>query len=64
MNILEPDGKVDQDGNSIELKPTKDEPFRGIGMLEFRERFDEIINFYALKSLNKKQYYDDIIENR
>lgn len=42
----------------------KDEPFFGIGMMEFRQRFDEIIEFYLKKKKNKKDYYDDIKEHR
>ena len=48
--ILKADIEVDSDGN---VKPIvivkKDEPFKGIGMMEFYERFDEIMDFYMNK---------------
>lgn len=45
----------------------KDEPFRGIGMLEFYNRFDEIMEFYKNKNRSKPDsmlYYNDIMANR
>ena len=42
----------------------KEEPFFGIGMIEFVERFDEIMDFYLKKKPNRKIYYDDIYEHR
>ena len=42
----------------------KDEPFFGIGMIEFTERFDEIMDYYIKKYPNKKSYYDAIYESR
>lgn len=44
----------------------KDEPFFGIGMLEFHRRFDEIMDYYLKKKPNqkKKEYYTEIYENR
>ena len=42
----------------------KDEPFFGIGMIEFTERFDEIMDYYIKKYPNKKSYYDAIYEAR
>ena len=43
----------------------KNEPFIGIGMIQFREKFDEIMNYYfnLKKSNNGKLYYDDIYSN-
>ena len=64
MNIINPVDKKDEDGHEVEIKRPKDEPFFGIGMLDFYERFDEIIAYYASKKPNKKDYYDDILENR
>ena len=52
---------VDQDGNYLPIQPTKkDEPFAKIGILEFHDRFEEIINFYYAKKKDKT-YYDDIM---
>jgi DNA-directed RNA polymerase beta' subunit len=42
-----------------------DETYTGIGMMEFRERFDEIMAYFLEKNkYNKKEYYDDIMENK
>ena len=48
----------DADGN------IKDEPYFGIGMIEFVNKFDEIIDYYIKKKPAKKQYYEDIIAHR
>lgn len=47
-------------------RPAKiDETFAGIGMMEFTERFDEIMAYFKEKNKNKKiEYYNDIMENR
>lgn len=66
-NIIEYKKNINIDGNSEDLETTKDEPFMGIGMIEFRNRFDEILEFYRIKNKsnkNKHMVYDDIIENR
>lgn len=45
----------------------RDEPFYGIGMLEFYLRFDEIMDYYLNNSSNKaakKKIYDKIYEDR
>ena len=50
----------------IKREPTPDNPFVGIGMIEFRHRFDEIMDFY-LKKLpngNKLDQYMHIMSNR
>lgn len=63
--IIKPDIQVDSNGNEIPLIPVnKDEPFRGIGLLEFHERFDEIMDFYMNKYRTKPEkriYYDDLM---
>ena len=64
MNIITPDDKKDEDGHDVEIKRSKDEPFKGIGMIDFHDRFDEIINYYALKKPNKKEYWDNILMDR
>lgn len=47
-------------------KPPKiDTTYAYIGMMEFYNKFDEILEyFHAKKKNDKKEYYDDIIENR
>ena len=59
-NILAIKNKKDQDGNEIVTVSHKDEPFAGIGMIDFYERFDEIIDYYAMKKPLKAQYAEDI----
>jgi hypothetical protein len=65
QNILWYNPEVDQDGfrSDSEFKPS-DEPFFGIGMMAFYERFDEILGYYYAKNPKKKEYYDEIMENR
>lgn len=64
-NILNYDPEVDQHGFETEcsFKPDK-EPYYGIGMIEFYNRFDEILNYYYSLNPKKKDYYDEIMENR
>lgn len=67
-HILKYDDYKNRDGYSLAYNPrrTNDEPFYGIGMIEFMNRFDEIMNFYLAKNKNSKlNYYNDImITNR
>jgi hypothetical protein len=64
-NILNYSPEVDQHGFSreCEFKPDK-EPFYGIGMIEFYNRFDEILDYYYNLNPKKKDYYDEIKEYR
>ena len=65
QNILYYNPEVDQDGFRKECTfNPPDEPFFGIGMMAFYERFDEILNYYYAKNPKKKPYYDEIMENR
>ena len=50
--------------NTGEASPYDDEPFFGIGMIAFVERFDEIMKYYLQKKPAKQEYYDDIMSNR
>lgn len=43
---------------------SKDEPFFGIGMIDFIARFDEIMNYYLDKKPSRVQYYEQIMANR
>lgn len=63
-NILNVEKPKDEDGHEIEVTPPSDEPYYNIGMLEFRDRFDEIMKFYINKKKNKMAYYEDIINHR
>lgn len=62
--IIKPIDEKDQDGFTIETERSKDEPFLGIGILEFKDRIDEILEFYVTKNKNKVEYYEDIMENK
>lgn len=68
--ILDYNVEKDIDGHIIQnTEVNKNEPFRGIGMIEFKERFDEILDFYrtinrAKTGSKKEEYYQDIKENR
>lgn len=57
-NIIIPNRDKDADGN------VKDEPFFGIGMMEFQRRFDEVIDYYIKKKPGKQTYYEDIMAHR
>jgi len=60
--IIEPDIQVDSNGKEIKREEPikKDEPFMGIGILEFKERYDEILEFYNNKYPAKATYYNDL----
>jgi hypothetical protein len=64
--IIEPEVNIDMNGavitNAVPKK--KDEPFRGIGIIEFHNRFEEIMNFYLARYPNKKNFYDDIMQHK
>lgn len=61
--IIEPIVEVDSNGAIIPTVSTKkDEPFKGIGLMEFKERYDEILAFYLNKYPQKKLYYDDLMK--
>lgn len=62
-SIIKPIDEVDQDGHPIQKEKPKDEPFYGIGMFEFKERYFEILDYYLSKSPGKIDYYNDLKEN-
>ena len=64
MNIITPVHKKDEDGHDIPIIPPKDEPYFGIGMMDFHDRFDEIIEYYREKRPNKMDYYENIIDDK
>ena len=61
--IIEPIVIVNSDGLIIsigEMNPKKDEPYKGIGMFKFREKYDEILDFYLNKYPAKQLYYNEL----
>ena len=65
FNIINMDDKKDQNGFSMEITDTpKNEPFYGIGMIAFHERFDEILDYYGKLYPNKREYYNQIVQDR
>lgn len=64
INIIMPVDKKNEDGHEIAYDPPKDEPFFGIGMLDFHQRFDEIMEYYRTKKPNKIEYYENIMLDR
>lgn len=63
MNIITPIDQKDEDGQEVVIENSKDEPYKGIGLLGFKEKFFEILEFYRYKRANKQDYYTDIISN-
>jgi len=67
-HILAYAAEKDQDGHVTDtgVTKTKDEPFAGIGMMEFKERFDEVIEFYArsITTKKKREQYHEILDNK
>lgn len=63
-NILKFVDEKDEDGHSREIIRPKNEPFLGLGILGFKENFDEVIEYYYKKNPNKKDYYLDIMREK
>lgn len=65
QNMLFFASETSQDGHLIGVanKPA-DEPWYGVGMIEFYNHFDEIMEFYLKKDKKKKPIYDDIMADR
>lgn len=64
-NMLNYSGKFDQDGHELPLDNfPQDQPYFGIGMIDFHDKFDEIMEYYLRKYPKKKPVYDHIMENR
>jgi hypothetical protein len=64
-NIIKYEDAKDQDGHIIKNKVSKGhekDPFFGIGMIDFYERFDEILDYYTNKK--KEDYILELKENR
>lgn len=79
-SIIEPEVELDTDGNPMtnydkrlwkkkmnrkyKRKSSLDTTYAGIGMLAFRDKFDEIIHYFYKKKPQKRDIYLDILENR
>ena len=59
-NIIKFQSSTDEDGHQGSVEPVKDQKYYGIGLIEFREKFDEIMQYYLNKN-KKQQHYDDIM---
>lgn len=61
-NIIKTDVRLNEDGFAKENEepPSSKEPYAGIGILGFKDKVDEILDFYLTKNPNKREYYDDI----
>ena len=64
--IIDPNIKININGNEeVDIIPVKkDEPFRGIGLLSFHDRYDEILEFYYAKYPHKTTQYNDLKWNK
>lgn len=61
INMITPVNERDEDGNERVIEKPKNEPFYGIGITAFHERFEEIMAYYLKKNKQKQNYYDDIM---
>ena len=62
--IIHYDCITDDDGNQHEKPKPKDKPYNWIGLIEFKDKFDEIMDFYKNKNKKKIARYDDIMANK
>lgn len=64
-NILDFKYVMNKDGYFEKpVEQDKQHPFYGIGMYEFRKRFDEIMLWYYNKKKQKKDLYENIMQNK
>jgi hypothetical protein len=64
-NMIKYNGQIDQDGNeNVEDLGITDQPFYGIGMIDFYNKFDDIMTYYLHKYPAKIEVYNQIYENR
>lgn len=64
-NMIHPEYKLNEDGHVYVDEFDKDEqPFFGIGIPEFEERFYEIMEYYRSKNPKKSGMIDILIENK
>lgn len=62
--IINPKRVVNEDGFEEEIEKPAHQPYYGIGMMKFKEKFDEIMDFYLSKSPGKITYYRDIMDHK
>lgn len=62
--IIKYEPVVDEDGHQLNPDNPKESPYIGIGLIEFRNKFDEIMEFYANKNKNKLDNYNDIMSHK
>jgi DNA-directed RNA polymerase beta' subunit len=61
--IIEYDKEITRDGEIISKKGKS--PFKGIGLIEFRERFEEIMDYFYEKKKNKQtELFDEIMRDK
>ena len=60
--IIKYDKFIDRDGH-VQEKTTDSNPFKGIGLIEFKERFKEILDYYKVKKKNKLEEIAEIEED-
>lgn len=60
--IIEFDKEITRDGNIVNKKGKN--PFKGIGLIEFEERFVEIIEYYRDKKKNKAELAQEILNEK
>lgn len=67
-NIVKGERTIDREGNikrvDVSEQLLKKNPFYNIGILELRDRLDEVCEYFLKKNSDKKVYYDFIMENK
>lgn len=63
QSIIKYDKRVSKNGE-LEQRENTTSPFYGIGITEFRERFDEILEYYVNKKKGKEEEVAEILANR
>lgn len=61
--ILQYNNNIDENGNLITIDPSTVEKYSGIGIIEFYNKFDEIMEYYKIQN-NKDEYYEFIMNNK
>lgn len=58
--------EIDEDGHQLEAIKPADQPYYGIGLIEFKEKFQEIMDYYLNKSNTpvKQEKYNDIMREK
>lgn len=61
MNIITAIDEKDQDGFTVEVEKPKDEPFFGLGMLDFKNKIDDVLDYYVKVNPGKSDVYKDLL---